>query len=55
MLDMGFVEDIEWILEQVPEDRQTALFSATMPPRIADLAANYLNDPAAHLRSPASK
>ena len=45
MLDMGFIEDIEWILEQVPAERQTALFSATMPPRIADLAARYMRDP----------
>jgi len=46
MLDMGFVEDIEWILQHVPEDRQTALFSATMPPRIVDLAATHLHNPA---------
>jgi ATP-dependent RNA helicase DeaD len=45
MLDMGFIEDIEWILEQVPESRQTALFSATMPPRISDLASRYMNEP----------
>jgi ATP-dependent RNA helicase DeaD len=45
MLDMGFVEDIEWILEQVPAERQTALFSATMPPRIVDLARKYMNEP----------
>jgi ATP-dependent RNA helicase DeaD len=45
MLDMGFVDDIEWVLQQIPENRQTALFSATMPPRIADLARKYLNDP----------
>ncbi len=45
MLDMGFIEDIEWILQQVPEERQTALFSATMPPRIAELARNYMRDP----------
>ena len=45
MLDMGFVEDIEWILEQVPAERQTALFSATMPPRIAQLAARHMNQP----------
>ncbi len=45
MLDMGFIEDIEWILEQVPEKRQTALFSATMPPRIASLAQRYMNEP----------
>ena len=46
MLDMGFVEDIEFILEQVPADRQTGLFSATMPPRIVALARNYMRDPA---------
>ncbi len=45
MLDMGFIEDIEWILEQVPTERQTALFSATMPPRIVDLARRYMRDP----------
>ncbi len=45
MLDMGFVEDIEWILEHVPAERQTALFSATMPPRIAQLAARHMNEP----------
>ena len=45
MLDMGFIDDIEWILQQVPEDRQTALFSATMPPRIADLAFRYMREP----------
>ena len=45
MLDMGFIEDIEWILEQAPAERQTALFSATMPPRIVDLAARYMRDP----------
>jgi ATP-dependent RNA helicase DeaD len=45
MLDMGFVEDIDWILQRVPENRQTALFSATMPPRIAQLAATHLRNP----------
>ncbi|MGH2560706.1 MAG: DEAD/DEAH box helicase, partial [Thermomicrobiales bacterium] len=45
MLDMGFVEDIEWILEQIPTERQMALFSATMPPRIAELARRYMKDP----------
>jgi len=45
MLDMGFVEDIEWILERTPEDHQTALFSATMPNRVAQLARSYLHDP----------
>jgi ATP-dependent RNA helicase DeaD len=44
MLDMGFIEDIEWIMEQVPGERQMALFSATMPPRIADLASRYMHD-----------
>jgi len=44
MLDMGFIEDIEWVLQHVPEERQMALFSATMPPRIAELANNYMND-----------
>jgi ATP-dependent RNA helicase DeaD len=58
MLDMGFIEDIEAILEETPEDRQTALFSATMPPRIAELAKRHLRDPARvmvqqeHLESP---
>ncbi|HEU5326663.1 MAG: DEAD/DEAH box helicase [Thermomicrobiales bacterium] len=45
MLDMGFVEDIEFILEAVPETRQSSLFSATIPPRIASLARRYLKDP----------
>ncbi|MDQ4045097.1 MAG: DEAD/DEAH box helicase, partial [Chloroflexota bacterium] len=45
MLDMGFVEDIEWVLQHAPEERQTALFSATMPPRIAELATKYMNEP----------
>jgi ATP-dependent RNA helicase DeaD len=45
MLDMGFAEDIESILAGVPENRQTLLFSATMPPRIASLADKYLRDP----------
>lgn len=45
MLDMGFVEDIEWILERAPTQRQTALFSATIPDPIARLAQKYLDDP----------
>jgi ATP-dependent RNA helicase DeaD len=45
MLDMGFVEDIETILSALPPERQTALFSATLPKRITDLATRYLNDP----------
>ncbi len=45
MLDMGFREDIETILSNVPEERQTALFSATMPKAILDLTNKYQNDP----------
>ena len=45
MLDMGFAEDLEAILESLPEERQTALFSATLPPRIAALAERHLRDP----------
>ena len=45
MLDMGFSEDIEAILEATPDDRQTVLFSATMPSRIAKLAKRHLTDP----------
>ena len=45
MLDMGFVEDIEAILKETPETRQTALFSATMPGPIAALAKRYMRDP----------
>jgi ATP-dependent RNA helicase DeaD len=46
MLDMGFAEDIEAILGQTPASRQTALFSATMPPRINGMVRRYLSDPA---------
>ena len=46
MLRMGFIEDVEWILEHTPPERQTALFSATMPPVIRKIADRYLNDPA---------
>jgi ATP-dependent RNA helicase DeaD len=45
MLDMGFSEDIEAILEATPDTRQTVLFSATMPSRIAKLAKRHLHDP----------
>lgn len=45
MLNMGFEEDIRTILEKVPEDRQTLLFSATMNPRIMGIAERYLCDP----------
>ena len=46
MLDMGFTDDIESILESTPEDRQTVLFSATMPKRIISIAKRYQRDPA---------
>src|SRR6266516_6952317 len=45
MLNMGFLEDVELILEELPADRQTALFSATMPDQIVELADAYLKDP----------
>ena len=45
MLRMGFIEDVEWILEQTPEQRQVALFSATMPEAIGRIAQQHLNDP----------
>jgi ATP-dependent RNA helicase DeaD len=45
MLDMGFAEDIEAILSDTPADRQTVLFSATMPPRINKIVGTHLNDP----------
>jgi ATP-dependent RNA helicase DeaD len=45
MLDLGFLEDVERILSLMPASRQTALFSATMPPEIRRLASQYLYDP----------
>ncbi|MEO3779291.1 DEAD/DEAH box helicase [Micromonospora sp. B11E3] len=45
MLDMGFAEDIEAILEHAPQQRQTVLFSATMPARIDGMARQHLTDP----------
>jgi len=45
MLSMGFIDDIEWILEHTPKERQTALFSATMPKPIRKLAEKHLQDP----------
>ena len=44
MLKMGFVDDIEWILEQIPHAHQTALFSATMPAAIQKIAKRYLKE-----------
>ncbi|PTL75957.1 heavy metal transporter [Vitiosangium sp. GDMCC 1.1324] len=49
MLDMGFAEDLEAILEATPEGHQTALFSATLPPRIASIAERHLHQPV-HVR-----
>ena len=45
MLDMGFAEDLEAILAATPDDRQTVLFSATMPPRIEKIAREFQRDP----------
>src|SRR5689334_18618623 len=45
MLDMGFIPDIEEICSKLPKDRQTLLFSATMPPPIQKLAEKFLSDP----------
>ncbi|MFL6051746.1 MAG: DEAD/DEAH box helicase [Actinoallomurus sp.] len=45
MLDMGFAEDIEAILQETPEERQTVLFSATLPPRIEGITGRYLREP----------
>ena len=49
MLNMGFVEDIETILEKVDDDRQTILFSATMPAGIKKIAQNYMHDNFEHV------
>jgi ATP-dependent RNA helicase DeaD len=45
MLRMGFIDDVEWVLEQTPDTRQIALFSATMPTQIRRIAASHLNNP----------
>ena len=45
MLRMGFIDEVEWILDQTPKDRQMALFSATMPKEIQRIARRHLNDP----------
>ncbi|HSG91427.1 MAG TPA: DEAD/DEAH box helicase [Pseudomonadales bacterium] len=45
MLRMGFIDDVKWILEHTPEQRQVALFSATMPAVIRKVADTYLRDP----------
>ena len=45
MLRMGFIDEVEWILDQTPKDRQMALFSATMPKEIQRIARRHLNNP----------
>lgn len=45
MLDMGFFDDIKTIMKQLPENKQTILFSATMPPEIAKMAREMMHDP----------
>ncbi|MBF0471213.1 MAG: DEAD/DEAH box helicase [Gammaproteobacteria bacterium] len=46
MLRMGFIDDVEWVMQQAPEERQILLFSATMPQQIRRIAQQYLRDPA---------
>lgn len=45
MLNMGFLEDIESIIKETPDDRQTLLFSATMPPEIKRIGVQFMSDP----------
>jgi ATP-dependent RNA helicase DeaD len=45
MLRMGFIDDVDWILEQTPDDRQIALYSATMPAQVKKVAVRHLNNP----------
>jgi ATP-dependent RNA helicase DeaD len=45
MLRMGFIDDVEWVMEQIPQERQIALFSATMPTQIHKITQKYLNNP----------
>jgi ATP-dependent RNA helicase DeaD len=55
MLNMGFLEDVDWILSQLPEKRQMALFSATMPRAIQNIANNHMREPElVHFQSRAS-
>jgi ATP-dependent RNA helicase DeaD len=46
MLRMGFIDDVQWVLEQLPSKRQVVLFSATMPPEIRRISQKHLKDPA---------
>lgn len=55
MLDMGFISDIMKVIKQMPAERQTLLFSATMPPEITKLADSILTDPVKIEVSPGSK
>lgn len=50
MLNMGFLEDIEAIISRVPEERQTLLFSATMPDAIKRIGVQFMKDPE-HVKS----
>jgi len=45
MLRMGFIDDVERIMRDIPKERQTALFSATMPPAIKNITKNYMSEP----------
>ena len=49
MLNMGFIDDMEEIMKSIPEERQTLLFSATMPPQIKKLSKKYLKEDAQHI------
>ncbi len=55
MLDMGFREDIETVLDSLSEEHQTALFSATMPKPILEITRKYQKDNAVHLKMPAKE
>jgi ATP-dependent RNA helicase RhlE len=55
MLDLGFIHDLKKIVKLVPKRRQTMLFSATMPPAIAELATDYLSDPVEVSVTPSGK
>ena len=46
MLRMGFIDDVKWVLEQLPSERQVVLFSATMPPEIKRISQQHLQNPA---------
>ncbi|OGR13060.1 MAG: ATP-dependent RNA helicase [Desulfobacterales bacterium RIFOXYA12_FULL_46_15] len=55
MLHMGFIDDVEWILDRIPKESQTALFSATMPKPILKIARKYLKSPEEIFVEPESK